>query len=262
MHRIPRTVGVVLAVLLAGCGSQGGVASPDPSGDPFDPQGSWELSSSSVDGGDVPLVEGHPVTLTIEGSEIGGTAACNQYGGRLSVTGGTLEISELAMTAMGCEQDLMAAESAYIAALSVVESIGGDSDQLVLRGADVELRFDRLAAPPTADLVDTVWVLDTLFVGDVASAPLGDPATLELRSDGTFSGSTGCRTFSGDWLEQGEQIIAPSFGMDQTECPAELSQQDSHVVSVIGDGFVPSIEGDLLTLVDPGGVGLVFRAED
>jgi heat shock protein HslJ len=262
MHRISPAAVLAAVIVLAGCGSQGGVPSPDPSGDPFDPQGSWQLSSSSVNGGEVPLVEGHPVTLTIEGSEIGGTAACNQYGGRLSVTGGTLEISELAMTAMGCEVDLMAAESAYTAALSVVESIGGDGDQLVLRGPDVELRFDRLPAPPTAELVDSVWVLDTLFVGDVASSPLGEPATLVLRSDGTFSGSTGCRTFSGNWLEQGEQIMAPSFGMDQTECPAELSQQDSHVVSVIGDGFVPSIQGDLLTLVDPGGVGLVFRAED
>jgi heat shock protein HslJ len=91
---------------------------------------------------------------------------------------------------------------------------------------------------------------------------MGDPATLELRGDGTFVGSTGCRTFSGNWLEQGEQIIAPSFGMDQAECPAELSQQDSHVVSVIGDGFVPTVEGDLLTLTDPGGVGLVYRADE
>lgn len=33
------------------------------------------------------------------------------------------------------------------------------------------------------------------------------------------------------------------------------------MVSVIGDGFVPSIEGDLLTHTDPGGVGLVDRAE-
>ena len=36
--------------------------------------------------------------------------------------------------------------------------------------------------------------------------------------------------------------------------------QDTHVVSVIGDGFVPTIDGDLLTLTDPGGVGLVYRA--
>jgi hypothetical protein len=31
-------------------------------------------------------------------------------------------------------------------------------------------------------------------------------------------------------------------------------------VSVIGDGFIPTIEGDLLTLMDPGGIGLVYRA--
>ena len=107
-----------------------------------------------------------------------------------------------------------------------------------------------------------MWVLETLFVSDVATPALGEPATLELRSDGTFSGSTGCRSFSGDWLERGEQIVAPSFGMDGAECPADLSQQDGHVVSVIGDGFVPSVVGDLLTLTDPGGVGLVYRAEE
>jgi heat shock protein HslJ len=177
------------------------------------------------------------------------------------VTGGRLEIGDLGMTAMGCEEPAMAAESAFMAALAVVETIGGADGQLVLRGPRVELRFDALAPPPTADLVDTTWVLDTLFVGDIASSPLGDPATLELRSDGTFSGSTGCRTFSGEWLEQGAQIIAPSFGMDQADCPPELSQQDGHVVTVIGDGFVPTVEGDLLTLTDPGGVGLVYRAE-
>lgn len=52
------------------------------------------------------------------------------------------------------------------------------------------------------------------------------------------------------------------MGMNEVECPAALGQQDSHVVSVIGDGFVPTIEGDLLTLIDPGGVGLVYGAQD
>jgi hypothetical protein len=34
------------------------------------------------------------------------------------------------------------------------------------------------------------------------------------------------------------------------------------VVSVIGDGFVPTLEGDRLTLTDPGSIGLVYRAAD
>ncbi len=50
--------------------------------------------------------------------------------------------------------------------------------------------------------------------------------------------------------------------MDEVNCASELQEQDSHVVSVVGDGFVPSIEGDLLTLTDPGSIGLVYRAAD
>ena len=249
------------ALMLTACGSVGSPSS-DASEDPFDPQGSWELISGSVDGAEIPIVDDNPITLTIEGAEIGGTAACNSYGGRLTVIDGRLEIRDLGMTAMGCEEPLMAAEAAYTAALAGVESIGGEGGELVLSGPNIELRFSALPPPPTSEVVDTVWVLETLFVGDVASAVLGDPATLELHSDGTFGGSTGCRSFSGEWLERGEQIVAPSWGMDGTECPADLSQQDGHVVSVIGDGFVPSVVGDLLTLTDPGGVGLVYRAEE
>jgi len=261
MQPLHRLALLAVALILTACGSAG-TPPNSPSGDPFDPQGSWELTSGHVNGGEIPIVDDHPITVTIEGAEIGGTAACNSYGGRLTITEGRLEIRDLGMTAMACEEPLMAAEAAYTAALEAVESIGVEGDELVLSGPNVELRFSALAPPPTAEVVDTVWVLETLFVGDVASSPLGEPATLELRSDGTFSGSTGCRSFSGEWLERGEQILAPSWGMDGSECPADLIQQDGHVVSVIGDGFVPTVVRDLLTLTDPGGVGLVYRAEE
>ena len=252
---------LAVALILAACGSAG-TPPTSPSGDPFDPQGSWELTSGRVDGAEIPIVDDHPITLTIEGSEIGGTAACNSYGGRLTMTDGRHEIRDVEMTLMGCEEPVMAAEAAYTAALTAVESIGAEGGELVLSGPSVELRFSALAPPPTAEVIDTMWVLETLFVGDVASSVQGETATLELRSNGTFIGSTGCRSFSGEWLEQGEQIVAPTFGMEGAECPANLSQQDGHVVSVVGDGFVPSVVGDLLTLTDPGGVGLVYRAEE
>lgn len=108
--------------------------------------------------------------------------------------------------------------------------------------------------------MDTTWTLETLVDGDVAMAPMGEPATLELRADGTFSGSTGCRPFDGQWVERGEQLLATTFAMGDVACPAELSDQDGHVVTVIGDGFVPTIDGDRLTLTDAGGLGLVYRA--
>lgn len=250
-----------LCLVLAACGST--AVSPSGGGGDLDPEGSWQLASGATDAGPVPIVDDHPITLTVEGSTIGGTAACNGYGGKIQPTGGGIRITDLAWTAMACMPDeVMAAEAAYTQALAAVTAIRADGEQLVLEGPGIELRFDALPDPPTADLVDTIWILDTLFVGDVATAPMGEPATLELRSDGTFSGSTGCRPFDGQWTEAGEQLMATTFAMGDVACPAELAGQDSHVVSVIGDGFVPSIDGELLTLLDPGGVGLVYRASE
>ena len=252
----------LLVVVLAACGSPAVSAAPSASTD-ADPSGAWQLASATVDGLALEPLDDHPITAMIDASTIGGRSACNEYGGRIEIAGDGIVIGQLGGTDMACgPEEVMVLEQSYLAALGRVRTIEVVGGQLALRGQAVDLRFDPLPQPPVAELVDTVWVLETMFVGDVASPPVGDPATLELRPDGTFRGSTGCRTFTGRWVEFGSQIQAPELRMGETECPTELSEQDSHVVSVIGDGFVPSIEGDLLTLLDPGGVGLVYRAEE
>ncbi|MGH2401543.1 MAG: META domain-containing protein [Candidatus Limnocylindria bacterium] len=249
---------MISVLLLAACGAGRGPTAPTPSDGPV--TGDWVLVGGTIDGLDAPVLDDHRITLSITGSTIGGVAACNHYGGEITMEGDGLQLMNLGQTEMACEEPAMSAESTYLGALVRVRQIAREGDALVASGDGVELRFDALPAPPTSELIDTRWVLDTLLVGDVAAGPMGEPAILELRSDGTFRGSTGCRTFSGEWIERGDQIVAPSWGMDQTECPDDLSQQDSHVVSVIGDGFIPSVDDDLLTLMDPGGVGLVYRS--
>jgi heat shock protein HslJ len=251
---------ILVAAILSGCSATS--PSPSTSGG-ADPEGSWVLVSGSTDAGEIPLVDDHPITLTIDGSTIGGTAACNGYGGRLEATAAGVEIRDLAWTAMACMPDeVMAAESAYTQSLSAVRAIRRDGQQLVLEGIGLELRFDPLPAPPTAELIGPIWLLDTLVDGDVATAPMGEPATLELRADGTFSGSTGCRPFDGQWVENGERLLATTFAMGDVVCPVELAGQDNHVVSVIGDGFMPSVDGGRLTLTDSGGLGLVYRSSE
>jgi heat shock protein HslJ len=254
-----RPAAFLLALALTACG--GGGAAPSPGTDAA-VDGSWQLTSGRTAAGGIPILADRPITLTVEGSSIGGTAACNSYGGRLAGSAGRIRVEELGMTAMGCEADVMASEAAYTSALSSISQIGRDGAELVLLGQDVELRFVALPAPPTAELVDTSWTLETVFVGDVAAAAAGEPARLTLRSDGTFTGSTGCRSFTGTWVEDGERIRDTSMRMDGAECAAGLAHQDATIVSVVGDGFVPSIDGDLLTLTDPGGAGLVYRAGD
>lgn len=252
-----RVAAMLLVLLLVGCGGTG-PASPSA---PGELQGSWQLAMGSMDGQRLRTLPDNPVTLTIEGADIGGISACNSYGGRLTLVGGRLEILDLGMTAMGCAEEVMAVETGFMAALDRVSGISRDDEELVLNGAGVELRFHALPEPPTAELVDSTWVLETLVVGDVASAAMGERATLEIRSDGTLGGSTGCRGFEGAWIERGEQILAHTLAMTDQVCPDALSDQDSHVVSVIGDGFVPAIDGDRMTLSDPGGAGLVYRAD-
>ena len=257
MKRI--AIAVALLALASGCAGVGGSPTPVP----VDPEGSWRLVEGHTAAGAVPLVDDHPITITIAGSEVSGTAACNGYGGRLEPAPGGITLAELGMTAMACVPDeVMRSEEAYIEALSAVRSLHSEGDELVLEGPDVELRFARLAPLPTSDLVGTAWQLETLLVGDVASAAMGEPASLRLRADGTFEGGTGCRTFTGTWIEDGHQILATELFMDDLECPAALRAQDGHVVSVLGDGFVPAIEEGRLTLMDRGGVGLVYRATE
>ena len=254
-----RLMAIVMVLLAAGCGAQGGSPTPEPLGDPT---GTWQLVAGTSNGAALIVPPDHPITLILEPSSMGGTSACNSYGAAFTLVAGGIRMGLIDQTLRGCEDAIQDAETAYLSALRLVTGIRTDRDQLVLEGPGTELRFDALPEPPTADLVGTTWTLDTLFVGDVASAPMGEPATLELREDGTFTGSTGCRTFNGTWIEQGNQILATAMDMGELECAAGLADQDGHVGSVIGDGFVPSIEEGLLTLIDPGGVGLVYRASE
>lgn len=235
---------------------------PAPSADAIQITGSWLLVSGHGPDGPVPLVPDWPITLRVEGSALGGTSACNAYVGQLEPVDGRPAIREISGTQMGCGDHIMESEAEYLASLRRMNQMGIEGNELVVRGPDVELRFVPLPDAPVEALVGTEWVLQTMIVGDVAQPPAGAPATLLLAADGTFTGSTGCRSFSGTWIQQGHRVETPIMGMDQVECPLTLQAQDSHVVSVVGDGFVPSIQDGLLTLLDPGSSGLVYRAAE
>lgn len=148
----------MLAAALAACGAQGAPADPAPSEGPV--VGDWVLVGGSIDGVDTPILEDHRITLTIDGSQIGGVAACNQYGGEITVAGDGLLLEDLVHTDIGCEEPAMSAEVAFIGALARVREIERDGDQLVASGDGVELRFAALEPPPTADLVETPWLLE------------------------------------------------------------------------------------------------------
>jgi heat shock protein HslJ len=256
MHRALLIGAFAVSVVVTGCG--GSAAAPS-AGGPVDLTGSWQLVSGTVDGVAFPVVADSPITLTIQGTTIGGRAACNLYGGELSVVDGGPRFSLTSMTEMACEEPVMTSEAAYLAVLPRVTTGARAGDRLTLTGTDVELDFDRLAPPPIAELVGTEWVLESLVDGDAVSSVAGDRATLRLEAGGTVAGGTGCRTFSGRWIEANGGISFPEWGMDQTECDPALQAQDSHVLGVL-EGFRVAIDGETLTLTaERGDDGLIYR---
>ena len=244
---------LILTFLLSGCSllTSGASASLD---------GDWRLQAGTDQGQPVPIVAGSPINLKIDGTQAGGTAACNHYGGQIRVSANSVTFTEIFQTEMACVNDqVMASETAYMTALQQVTTAERSGNALVLSGPGVELNFALIPPVANADLVGTVWVLDSLISGDAVSSTVGERATLQLNADGTFSASTGCRDVTGRYTVEGSALQTTLDPYDTIGCPDGLGDQDTHVLKVFSDGFSATIQGQSLTLT-AGDEGLGYRA--
>lgn len=109
-------------------------------------EGSWELESGTHDGRPVPILDTHPITMTLNAADIGGTAACNTYSGRYMLSGSEFSIEDgLSFTEMACQPtEVMESEQKFLEALTSISEVELTNDGLVLRGPDTELAFVQL----------------------------------------------------------------------------------------------------------------------
>lgn len=282
---------VAAALVAAGCGDSsddagpagtpvptvddaGGDSSDDASDDAPDEtvDGDWVLVSGHLDGEEIALVDGWAVTMSIDGDRIGGTAACNGYGGTVAVEdelglGGPFVVGELSWTEMGCEPEVMELEQRFLAALGRVDSYElADTLSLAEAGVGTGLRFERVEPVADTELVGVTWRLDTLITGDTASNSSSmDLAFLEFHEDGTLTGSTSCRRLEGEWVLQGATVQIPTLSAidDPTAgvCSPESEALDGAIIAVVESGMTVEIDGNRLTLTAPGGDGLSFVGE-
>jgi heat shock protein HslJ len=253
--------------LLVACGSgAAGPSSTPPASEPpvsispIGPEGEWRLTAGTVDGVPLVLAADHPITLSVGGSSVDGQSACNHYFGDFGVVDGRISLTNLGGTEMACEEPVMTLEAAYMQGLAAVQGATVNSDSLALAGPGVLLQFERVVPPPVSDMVGTDWLLESVLSGDAAMSPLGDPVTLRFDEDGTFSGTTGCRTFSGSYTLNGEQVAITQWALEG-ECEGDVAAQDSMIVTVLGDGFQVSLDQNQLSLGDDSGSGLDYMAQ-
>lgn len=247
-----------LVLLLAGVLALAACGRGEAGGGGFD--GEWQLVSGTVDGEALVEPPGARATLDLDGGEGRGTAFCNHWFATVRSDGSALSFDEIGSTEMGCEPDVMAAESAYLRALGAVRSAARDGDDLVLTGDGVELRFTAVVPLADSPLEDIRWVLDTLIDGEVASSVLGEPAVLVLRPGGTVEASTGCRSITGRWLVEDVSLVINDLLGEQAACPPDVERQDAHVTEVLSAGPAVEIRADRLTLTAGDGRGLAYRA--
>ena len=251
MHRVI----VIAALVLSGCSSL------LPATGALD--GEWRLVSGSWQGSAVQVRDDAPITLSVDGATAGGRSACNSYFADVARDGEDARFSGIGGTMMGCDQAVMALETAYLAALGAVTRWQRDGDRLTLSGPEVDLTYAVVVPPPDAALVGTRWQLETVESGGSASnATDFDRVSMTFAADGTVTGAAGCTTWDGRWREEGGRILVTDIGVMVNSCasPDLASSAEDAVMRVVEDGFAAGIEGSTLTIEAEAGTGLQFRA--
>jgi len=80
-------------------------------------------------------------TAVFEDGLIRGTTGCNNYGGRVTINGTTLTVTELGGTAIGCPEPTSSQEALFLKALGTARTIRLEGPNLVIAGDAGEIVF-------------------------------------------------------------------------------------------------------------------------
>jgi len=224
--------------------------------------GDWVVTSGLVHGEPVQLIEGAPITLTVEGFELSGVAACNDYGFTAEFVDGMVDNVAPYATEIGCmAEGVTELEQLYLKSIGPSATYVVDGNTLTWQSPTATWVFTRVPPTPPSPLVGTTWVLNGAineFGG--FSLPGIDSAKIVFADDGTFRGSTGCRDFTGTWTFAADIVTTKGVTIDG-ECTGAFSDVDEVVVRVLNEGFSGSIDGDHLGAHPHEHLGLDYFAE-
>lgn len=139
-------IAVALVVLVIGGAVTAGALWNRP---PGDLAGEWIATSVELDGEPVlKRADSTLPTMTIAGTgdlALSLNAGCNTMGAPVTYRiGGSIEIGEIASTAIGCPEPLMDRDDQLVQVLGRLDHVEVDDDELTLTGDGVSMSFTRL----------------------------------------------------------------------------------------------------------------------
>lgn len=258
-------VAVLLMLFLAACGEPATPGAPPPDTDPL--TGRTFLSTEvTVDGRPYELVPGTEISVRFhEDGRITANAGCNHIGGRFAVGDGTLRVSDLGSTGMGCDEPRHEQDAWLATFLKSGPTWSVDHHRLVLSTRDTEVvLLDREVAEPDRELVGPTWAVNSLLEGDgpngtASSLPADATATLvfdrsQVRISGACNSGSAAYTVSGDALRFERPVLT------RKGCEPELMAVDEAIVEVLSGEATFEIDASRLTLTSSSGKGLSLIA--
>lgn len=205
----------------------------------------WQLQQLDLGGRTYRPVDGWPSTLTFAPGSVSGVAVCNGFGSNHAVSPAGLAFEGVGMTAAGCPIDVENLEEALSNAIPHVTDIDVEGDRLVLLGDGVLARYVALAPATLEGIPGREWrLVEARVPGHVVTT--SGRATLLVTPDGTFTGSTGCRSLVGTLSVALDFIRVTTMRADGS-CPAQGQAEEDAVLLVV-ERFRAAVDGDRLTL--------------
>jgi heat shock protein HslJ len=270
-------VPAVLLLALSGCGNDSVDQAGDPqaSGSPAAnetvPAGDFLATSVTQNGTPRALVSGTRIALTFTDGQVRANAGCNTMSGPARFEAGTLVVTDLAQTDMGCPGDGRYEQDQFVAGfLTARPAYSYDGTTLDLRTADVRLVLGpRKSVLPDRPLEGTRWDVTHVTQGpargnedpDAAVSAGAAPANAYLQfADGKLTGNDGCNSLFGDATVSGDTITFGPVGTTKKACPGMTGMDQ--VRAVLTGDVTWKIDDTILTLTNADGAGLQLQAHD
>lgn len=217
----------------------------------------------------VSVLGGTEITANFDAeSRLSGSAGCNNYSAPYEIDDSSIKIGPAIATRMACGEPagIMEQEMGYLAALEMASSYKIENDHLILLDLDGN-QVVTYQPTRTFELTDTIWDLNAYDDGEgsIVSGMEGVEATIIFNEDGSFGGSAGCNSYSGNYQVDGADMNLELGPVTMMFCeePAGVMDQEAAYLEDLQAVATFRISGDRLVMMDDSGRELLqYLASD